>query len=156
GPPSVTEPEPPWPYVTDDEIEAVRTNLLLSREDWTYITSCAKGGPSQRLEELMKKALGVEFALATAGCGPALDLACMSVLEMGDEAITTPYSWSQTTACILHAGGVPIFADIDPNTLTMDPRSLASKVTPRTKAIVVVHLGGVPADMDAIMDIAQK
>ncbi|MCC7205641.1 MAG: DegT/DnrJ/EryC1/StrS family aminotransferase, partial [Phycisphaeraceae bacterium] len=105
----------------------------------------------------MADAMGRAFGIGTCGGGPALHIAAMAAgVEMGDEVITTPYSWGQTVACILQAGGVPVFADIDPRTLQIDPRKIEALVTPRTKAIVLVHLFGVPADMDAIMDVARR
>ena len=156
GPRTVTEPLPHWPCPTLEEIEAVRENLLAARRETAYMCAFGKGGPGGALEERMAKELGVPFAIATSGGGPALHIACMSVLEMGDEAVTTPYSWGQTTSCILQAGGVPIFADIDPETLTIDPASVEALITPRTKAIVLVHIGGIPAEMDAIMAVAER
>ncbi|MCW8131153.1 MAG: DegT/DnrJ/EryC1/StrS family aminotransferase [Planctomycetota bacterium] len=156
GPKAVSEPKPYWPYLTDDEIEAVRANLVKGRTDWSYMCAAGKGGPGQALEERVARDLGVPFVAATAGGGPALHIACMATLEMGDEAIVTPYSWGQTVSCILQAGGVPVFADIDPRTLTLDPKSVEAKVTPRTKAIVVVHIGGMPADLDGLLAVARK
>ncbi|MBI3831884.1 MAG: DegT/DnrJ/EryC1/StrS family aminotransferase [Planctomycetes bacterium] len=156
GAKTVSAPKPAWPYLLDEEIEAVRQNLIKGRTDWTYLCAAAKGGPGQALEERMQKELGVPHVVATAGGGPALHIACMAVLEMGDEAIVTPYSWGQTVSCVLQAGGVPIFADIDPETLSLDPQSIEKKITPRTKAIVVVHFGGIPADMDGIMAVAKR
>jgi dTDP-4-amino-4,6-dideoxygalactose transaminase len=84
--------------------------------------------------------------LALAGCG----------LEPGDEVITSPYSWGATTGCILHHNAVPVFVDIDPETLCLDPTKIEAKVTPRTRVILPVHLYGMPADMAAIMAIARK
>ncbi|MCZ7643669.1 MAG: DegT/DnrJ/EryC1/StrS family aminotransferase [Planctomycetota bacterium] len=156
GPKSVNAPKPHWPYLLDEEIETVRENLLRGRTDWAYMCAAGKGGPAQALEERLARELDVPFAVATAGGGPALHIACMACLEMGDEAIATPYSWGQTVSCILQAGGVPVFADIDPETLTLDPRSVEARITPRTKALVVVHFGGIPADLDALVAIARR
>jgi dTDP-4-amino-4,6-dideoxygalactose transaminase len=130
--------------------------MIQGKTDWAYLCAAGKGGPGQALEERFQRELGVPFAVGTCGAGAALHIACMCVLEMGDEAITSPYSWGQTAACILQAGGVPIFADIDPNTLTLDPASVEARVTPRTRAIVAVHMAGVPADMDAINAVAAR
>jgi dTDP-4-amino-4,6-dideoxygalactose transaminase len=77
-------------------------------------------------------------------------------IQLGDEVITTPFSWGQTVSCILQAGGIPIFADIHPDTLTIDPARIEPLITEHTKAIVLVHIGGIPADMDAIMAIAER
>ncbi len=158
GPKAVSLKRLPWPAPTDIEIEAVRNTLIQAREEGDMSAMCSHGGggPGEQLEEWMKQFLPVEYAVATSGAGPALHIACMCALEMGDEAITSPFSWGQTTSCILQAGGVPIFADIDPETLTLDPDAVEAKITPYTKAIVVVHIGGIPADMDRIMAIADK
>ncbi len=156
GPKTVTASKPGWPYLSDQEIEVVRQNLIKGREDWAYMCAAGKGGPGEALETAMKEQLDVPYAIATAGGGPALHMACMSALEMGDEAIATPYSWGQTVSCILQAGGVPIFGDIDPETLGLDPKSVEARITPRTKAIVVVHFGGIPADLEGLLDVARR
>jgi dTDP-4-amino-4,6-dideoxygalactose transaminase len=156
GEKTVTESLPPWPFVTDEEIEAVRQALIESRTDWSQICAAGPGGRAQELEERFASELGVAHAIATCGGGPSLHMACMSVLEMGDEVITSPFSWGQTVSCILQAGGVPIFADIHPETLTLDPEKIEEKITEFTKAILLVHIGGIPADMDPIMEIARR
>jgi perosamine synthetase len=74
----------------------------------------------------------------------------------GDEVIVSPYTMSASAIAPLVYGGIPVFADIDPITFCMDPASIESKITPRTKAIIVVHIFGHPADMDQIMKIAKK
>jgi perosamine synthetase len=77
-------------------------------------------------------------------------------VEPGDEVICAPYSMSATATAILFYGGIPVFADIDPVTFNIDPKSVEKKITSRTKAIMLVHLFGHPADMDEIMKIAKK
>lgn len=77
-------------------------------------------------------------------------------VEPGDEVICAPYSMSATSTSILFYGGIPVFADIDPVTFNIDPKSIEKKISPRTKAIMLVHLFGHPADMDEIMRIARK
>ncbi|WP_306534109.1 DegT/DnrJ/EryC1/StrS aminotransferase family protein [Geobacter sp.] len=76
-------------------------------------------------------------------------------VEPGDEVIVSPYSMSVSATAALFYGGIPIFADLDPANLCLDPKSIESRITGRTKAIIVVHLLGHPADMDAIMAIAK-
>ncbi|HHH76181.1 MAG TPA: DegT/DnrJ/EryC1/StrS family aminotransferase [Phycisphaerae bacterium] len=153
---TVAETTPNWPCPTDAEVEAVRQNLIKAQTTWGLMNTACGGGIGEVFENRFKQDLGVDHAVATSGGGPALHIACMAVLEMGDEAITTPYSWGQSVSCIVQAGGIPIFADIDPETLTLDPASIESKITPRTKAIVLCHIYGIPADMDAICDIAKR
>ena len=87
---------------------------------------------------------GLFAAVGAAGLGP------------GDELIVSPYTMSASAICALVYGAVPIFADIDPDTYTLDPKSIEERITPRTKAIMVVHIFGHAADMDPIMAIARK
>lgn len=87
---------------------------------------------------------GLIAAIGAAGIGP------------GDEVIVSPFTMSASATCALMYGGVPVFADIDPQTYCMEPKSIEALVTPRTRAIVVVHIFGFPADMNSIMEIANK
>src|SRR6266851_1355571 len=86
----------------------------------------------------------LHLALLAAGVGP------------GDEVITVPFSFIATAASIEYAGAVPVFVDIDPVTFNMDAARIAAAITPRTRAIVPVHLYGQPADMDAILEVARR
>jgi perosamine synthetase len=87
---------------------------------------------------------GLQAALGAIGIAP------------GDEVICPPYTMSATATAVLFYGGIPVFADVESARLTIDPACIEGKITPRTKAIMVVHLFGYPADMDAIMAIAAK
>src|ERR1051325_4272746 len=86
----------------------------------------------------------LHLALLAAGVGP------------GDEVITTPFTFVATVATILYTGATPVYIDIDPESYNLDPGKLESALTPRTKAIVPVHLYGQPADMQPILDIARS
>jgi dTDP-4-amino-4,6-dideoxygalactose transaminase len=95
--------------------------------------------------------------VAVQSCTAGLFLAARSLaLQPGDEVITTPMSFVATSNAILLNGGTVVFADIDPATMNIDPARIAEKVTPRTRAILPVHLGGNACEMDAIMDIARQ
>jgi len=157
GEKSVTASGPRWPYFSDEEIEAVHQCLLRSRTDGRDACTAAGGGTAEKLELRFAKSLGRRHAISTCGGGPALHAACMAAgVELGDEVITTPYSWGQTVSCIPQAGGIPIFADIHPDTLTLDPERIEPLVTERTKAILVAHIFGLPADMDPILAVAER
>ena len=86
----------------------------------------------------------LHLALLAAGVGP------------GDEVITVPFTFVATVAAIRYTGALPVFADIDPKSFTLDPAQLERAITPRTKAVIPVHLYGHPADMDPIMEIANR
>ncbi len=86
----------------------------------------------------------VHLALLAAGIGP------------GDEVITIPYTFIATTAAVRYTGATPVYVDVDPVTYNMDPAQIAAKITPKTKAILPVHLYGQPADMDPILDAARE
>jgi dTDP-4-amino-4,6-dideoxygalactose transaminase len=87
----------------------------------------------------------------------ALHLALLAAgVGAGDEVITVPMTFVATTAAILYSGARPVFVDVDPDTWTMDPRLIEAAITPRTKAILPVHLHGLMADMDAILAIARR
>lgn len=157
GSKTVTEVLPPWPYIEDDEILAVEKTLYASRSDWRNISSVMGGGIVAEFEQNLAAFFDVPYVISTNSGGAALHIAVIaSGVEAGDEVIVSPYSWGQTAACILQQNAIPVFADIDPLTYTIDPAKIEKCITPYTKAIVVVHIYGHPADMDPIMDIAKR
>ena len=90
--------------------------------------------------------------------GHAALMAALMGLEIGpgDEVITTPYTWGASIACILHVGAVPVFVDVDPLTGLLDPRKVERAVTGKTRAVLVVHIYGQPADMPALQRICRR
>lgn len=101
--------------------------------------------------------VGVDHAIGVANGTDALNLALRALgVVAGDEVITVSHTALATVAGVLMAGAVPVLADIDPATYTLDPSALEAAITPRTKAVVVVHLYGQPADMDTILPIARR
>ena len=101
--------------------------------------------------------VGVKYTIATSSCTGAMQLALMALdIGEGDEVIVPDITWVSTANVVHAVGATPIFADVDIDTWTIDPKSLESKITDKTKAILPVHMYGHPADMDAIIKLATK
>jgi dTDP-4-amino-4,6-dideoxygalactose transaminase len=140
------------PYITEAEIEAVVATL---RTDW--ITT----GPQVRdFENDFMDALGSPDGLTTLAlnsCTAGLHLALATLnIGPGDEVITSPMTFCSSVNVIEHVGATPVLADVEADTLTIDPQRVAEKITPRTKAIMPVHYAGHPADMRPIMALARE
>jgi dTDP-4-amino-4,6-dideoxygalactose transaminase len=100
---------------------------------------------------------GVAHCLATSSGHAALHSALIGLeIASGDEVITTPYTWGASISCILHNNAIPIFADVDPETGLLDPATVEALITPRTRAILAVHIYGQAANMTALCSIARK
>jgi len=100
---------------------------------------------------------GAEFAAALNSCTAALHLSILAAgIKPGDEVITTPMTFCATVNAIIHAGGTPALADVNPGTMNIDPNEIEKRITSKTKAILPVHFAGRPCEMDDIMDIAER
>ncbi len=100
---------------------------------------------------------GVQNAVALNSCTAALHLSILAAgIKPGDEVITTSMTFCSTVNAIIHAGGTPVLADIDPLTLNIDPEQVERKITPRTRALLPVHFAGRPCDMDRLCEIAER
>src|SRR3989344_2277453 len=114
-------------------------------------------GCTNRFEKAFAKRMGVTYGISHCN-GTATMHSCLAAagVKPGDEVIVPPLTAAATTYCVLHQGAIPVFADIDPRTFNIDPKSIKERITPLTKAIIPVHLYGLPADMDEIMKIARE
>lgn len=140
-----------WPQLGLEEVEAV---VRVLREGQLSITN--RSGIVAQLEDDFAAYVGRQYALARNSGTAALHCAYFAVgVGFGDEVIVPSYTWLATVSPLLHLGAVPVFADIDPQTLTLDSSDFERKITPNTRAVVPVHMWGHPADMERINAIAQ-
>lgn len=116
------------------------------------------GGPVvKRLESMWNDRFGVRYSVSCNSATSALVMAVGAIgIGPGDEVIVSPYTMSATSTAILFYGGIPVFADIEPEYFCLDPKSIAQKITPRTKAILTTDIHGQSSDMDAILKIAKQ
>jgi len=139
----------PWPIISEEEIKLV-TDCL--RKGWI------SGTPPivTMFEEAFAKYHNVKYALAVNNGTASIQAALFAVgVGPGDEVITPSYTWHCGVTPILACHGIPVFCEVDPKTLCADPEDVERKITSKTKAILVTHLWGVPAEMDRIMEIAE-
>lgn len=137
------------PDITPEEIEGV-VRVMQSR-------NLSIGSQTVLFEDLMADQADARHAIAVTNGTSALHM-CMvaSNVGPGDEVITSPFSFISSANCILFERGTPVFVDIDPDTLNIDPARIEAAITKKTKAILPVHIFGQPADMDPIMEIAER
>ena len=115
------------------------------------------GDFSHRCAELLKSRYGIHHVLLTPSCTAALELSFMLLdLSEGDEVIVPSFTFVTTASAVVRAGGKPVFVDIRPDTLNLDPELVEQAITPNTKAIVPVHYAGVGCEMSAFNSLAQK
>jgi UDP-2-acetamido-2-deoxy-ribo-hexuluronate aminotransferase len=116
-----------------------------------------QGPPVKEFEKNIENYLGCKHAVGCASGTDALQIAMMAIgIKPGDEIITTPFTFVATTETIAFLGAVPVYADIDEKSYNIDPSKIEDKITPRTKAIMPVHLYGQSCEMDSIMALAKK
>ena len=152
GPKAVQHALPIWPTVTEEIVEAVVAALRQGK-----MSETADGPYNLQLENAFKEYHGCEYAMAVNSGTAALDSAVFAAgVEPGDEVITSPLVPGYAVTPILHLNAIPVFADVDPRTGCISPDEIGRHITTSTKAIMVVHLNGHPADMDPIMAIAQR
>lgn len=151
-------PFPQHPVIEEEEKKAVMDVLNRGRLS-TFIAAQGKGflgGEKIReLERLFATYHNKKYAVAFNSATAALHAAVVACgVQPGDEVVTTPYTFTSTATCALMANAIPVFADVQSDTFNIDPSEIAHRLSPLTKAIIPVHLFGNPADIDAIMEIA--
>ncbi|WP_251923648.1 dTDP-4-amino-4,6-dideoxygalactose transaminase [Salinibacter ruber] len=137
------------PYIGEEErssvAEAVEQDILHG-----------DGPISERVQSFLEGWLQVDHAFLTTSCTHALEMAMITLgIEAGDEVIMPSFTFVSTANAVVLRGANPVFAEIKPDTLNLDPEAVAEKITPRTKAIVPIHYGGVACDMDAFTELAE-
>ena len=141
----------PWPSFTQEEADAVSRVLLSNKVNyWT-------GQECREFEKEFAAFAGTEYAVALANGTLALDVALKAMnIGAGDDVIVTSRTFLASASAIVTAGANPVFADVDLNSQNISADTIQAALTPTTKAIIVVHLAGMPAEMDAIMALAEK
>ncbi len=137
------------PAIGEAEIQEVVDTL---RSGWL-----GTGPKVRRFEEDFKAYTGASHAIALNSCTAGLELSLdVAGIGAGDEVITTPMTFAATANVVVHRGARPVFVDVDRGTLNIDPGRIEAAITPRTRAILPVHLAGRPCDMTPIMEIARR
>lgn len=151
GPKVREEAFPAWPHFFDDEIAEVEAVLRERKVNyWT-------GNRGRQFQENFAEFCGVEHGIAVMNGTAALHVALAAAnIGPGDEVIVPPRTFIATAFSVLHQNAVPVFADVDYETQNIDINDVREKITPRTRAIICVHLAGLTCEMDPIMDLARK
>ncbi|NLX57381.1 MAG: DegT/DnrJ/EryC1/StrS family aminotransferase [Planctomycetaceae bacterium] len=140
-----------WPVLTADDRQYI--NEVLD-------SGIVAGGTAPQvtaLEREWREFTGAKYCLTTGSGTAALHMALAAVdVGPGDEVLVPSYTFLATASCVLHQMAIPVFVDIDQTTYTMNPAQIEAAITPRTKAIIPVHIQGCPADMDPILEIARR
>ena len=144
-------PFAPWPSFTNEEAEAVKHVLLSNKVNyWT-------GTETREFEKEFAAWCDVPYAVALANGTLALDVALKALgIGPGDEVVVTPRTFIASVSCVVNAGAVPVFADVEADSGNISAATIAKVITSKTKAVICVHLAGWPCDMDLIMALSQQ
>lgn len=159
---NATQPKPSktvpmqFPFLDlQTQFSALRTEIMQAVTGVLESQRCVLGPEVDAFEREVNAYIGSKFAVSCASGSDALLLALMAYeIGAGDEVITTPFTFVATAGSIARLGARPVFVDIDPVTYNLDPAAVEKAITPRTRAIMPVHLFGLSADMDAVMAVA--
>ena len=150
-PPESMPEQAAWPYFSTDEIMSVAAVLQSGK------INQRTGSQVEIFQEEFADYCGVRHAIALANGSVALDLALLALdIGPGDEVIVTPRTFVASAACVVLRGAKPVFVDVDPDSQNITAESIRRGITPRTRAIIAVHLAGWPCDMDPILEIAKE
>ncbi|MGP1613888.1 MAG: DegT/DnrJ/EryC1/StrS family aminotransferase, partial [Pollutimonas bauzanensis] len=140
-----------WPSFTEEEANAVRDVVLSNKVNyWT-------GQECRQFEQDFARWAGCAHAVAVSNGTLALDVALKALgVGPGDEVVVTPRTFLASVSCIVNAGAAPIFADVDRDSQNISAETILPVLSPRTRAIICVHLAGWPCDMDPIMELADE
>lgn len=144
-------PFSPWPSYTEEESVAVSKVLLSNKVNyWT-------GTEARNFENEFASYVGVKHAVALSNGTVALDLALKALnIGLGDEVVVTPRTFIASVSSIVNSGAIPVFADVDLESQNITADTIQRVLTPKTRAVICVHLAGWPCDMDPIMALAQE
>ncbi len=144
-------PFSPWPSFSDEEADAVRDVVLSNKVNyWT-------GQECREFEKEFAAWAGTEHAIALANGTVALDVALQALgIGAGDEVVVTPRTFLASVSSIVNRGAVPVFAEVDRESQNITADTVRAVLTPRTRALICVHLAGWPCDMDPIMELASE
>lgn len=144
-------PFPPWPSFTQEEADAVHAVLLSNKVNYWTGTEC------REFEKDFAAWTGTHYAVTLTNGTVALDLALKALnICPGDEIVVTPRTFIASISCVVNAGAVPVFADVERDSGNISAETIARVLSPRTRAVICVHLAGWPCDMEPIMQLASE
>jgi len=130
----------------------IREVIRVLKSDWL-----TQGPKIKEFEDALCKYTGAKYAVAVSSGTAALHISCLAAnIKRGDEVITSPITFVASANSVLYCGGKPVFADIQKDTVNIDPGEIKKKINPNTKAIIPVHFAGHPCDLEEIKEIAEK
>jgi len=151
GPKTHERAWPKWP-VWDDTEEKALLEVLHSGQWWSI-----GGRKTPQFEEAFAGYQDAKYGICVTNGTAALEVALRALgIGCGDEVIVPPYTFIATASSVLSVSATPVFVDIEPTSLNLDPKAIEAAITPRTKAVIPVHIAGCPADMDGVLEVARK
>jgi dTDP-4-amino-4,6-dideoxygalactose transaminase len=151
GTPVRSRPWPRWPIFDETEEQAI-LEVVRSGKWWSV-----EGTKVREFEEAFARFQDAQFAVCVTNGTAALEVALRAAhIGCGDEVIVPPYTFIATATAVLAVGATPVFVDVEEESLNIDPTKIEEAITPRTRAIIPVHIAGCPADMDGVLEVARK